>query len=44
MLYYRWGSFPYQSRVDVRVREIIRVKVIVRVKAIPYTFGLPKSK
>ena len=44
MLYYRWGCFPYQSRVLVRVMEIVRVKVIVRVEVILYTLGSPESK
>jgi len=42
-MYYRWGCFPSQSRVAVRLREIIRLKVIVRVEAIPYTVGSPNS-
>ena len=44
MPYYRWGCFPYQNRVVVRVMEIVRVKVIVRVEVIPYTLGSPESK
>jgi len=41
---YRWGCFPYQNMVVVRVMEIVRVKVIVRVEVIPYTLGSPESK
>ena len=41
---YRWGCFPYQNWVVVKVMEIVRVKVIVRVEVIPYTLGSPESK
>jgi len=46
MPYYRWGCFPYQNRVVVRVMEIVRVRVRsytvyvgfsrVKVEALPY--------
>jgi len=39
MLYYRYGCLVYQSRVDVRVRELVKVKIIVTV--ILYILGLP---
>ena len=42
--YYRWGCFPYQSRVVVRVMEIARVKVIVRVEVILYKLGSLESQ
>jgi len=44
ILYNKWGWIQYQSRVIVRVREIIRVKLIVWVEVIPYTFCTPESK
>jgi len=44
MPYYRWGCFLYQSRVVVRVMEIVRVKVIVGVKVKPNKLGSPESK
>ena len=44
MPYYRWGCFPYQSKVVVRVMVIVRVKVIVRFEDIPYMLGSPKAK
>jgi len=44
MPYYRWGCFPYQNRVVVRVIEIVRVKISVRVEVIPYTLSPPESK
>ena len=40
MLDYLWGCFPYQSRVVVRVEEIVRGKIIVRVEVILYMLGL----
>lgn len=40
MQYYQWGCFLYQSRVVIRVRNIVSVKVINRVEVILYMMGL----
>jgi len=44
MPYDRWGCFPYQSRVVVRVMEIDGVKVFLRVEVIPSKLDSPESK